>query len=244
MNLIHNFCKPLKKTKSESCPSNQVSASARTSASDEKCRPFNCFFSRVGLRTYQDPCIHIDLSTQPTPSWNFTVLTLSLLYMPLGCVGGICHRNCRGVPLPLAAKVASVGEGTAGGYMTVADTVGMVVPPFAVAGEVAAPLLMWWQWLFCCAECKMTWSCRTPFSSLFLNLLRTIRTAIILTFVPTILSGFQHVYEVESNEVHNFKALVECSRNCIYNLMTEFHWTSMASLLNERLVCMLLWRTR
>jgi len=32
-----NFCKPLKKKKSESCPSNQVSAS------EEKWRPFNCF---------------------------------------------------------------------------------------------------------------------------------------------------------------------------------------------------------
>jgi hypothetical protein len=27
-----------------------------TSASDEKWSPFNCFFSRVGLRTYQHPC--------------------------------------------------------------------------------------------------------------------------------------------------------------------------------------------
>jgi len=27
-----------------------------TSSSDEKWRPFNCFFSRVGLRTYQHPC--------------------------------------------------------------------------------------------------------------------------------------------------------------------------------------------
>ena len=38
-----NFCKPLKK-KSEGCHSNQVSAAALTSASDEKWRPFNCFF--------------------------------------------------------------------------------------------------------------------------------------------------------------------------------------------------------
>ena len=43
--------------KSESCPSNQDFATAMTSASDEKWRPFNCFFSRVGLRTYQHPCI-------------------------------------------------------------------------------------------------------------------------------------------------------------------------------------------
>ena len=39
-----NFCKPLKK-KSEVCPSNQVAATAITSASDEKWRTFNCFFS-------------------------------------------------------------------------------------------------------------------------------------------------------------------------------------------------------
>ena len=42
-----NFCKPLKK-KSESCPSNQVSAAAMTSASDEKWRPFQLFFSVQG----------------------------------------------------------------------------------------------------------------------------------------------------------------------------------------------------
>jgi len=41
---------------SEGCPSNQVSAAAMTSASDEKWRPFSCFFSRAGLRTYQHPC--------------------------------------------------------------------------------------------------------------------------------------------------------------------------------------------
>jgi len=29
-----------------------------TSASDEKWRPFNCFFSQVGLRTYQHPCMY------------------------------------------------------------------------------------------------------------------------------------------------------------------------------------------
>ena len=29
---------------------------AMTSASDEKWRPFSCFFSRDGLRTYQHPC--------------------------------------------------------------------------------------------------------------------------------------------------------------------------------------------
>jgi len=39
-----NFCKPLKKN-SEGCPSYQVSAAAMTSASDEKWRLFNGFFS-------------------------------------------------------------------------------------------------------------------------------------------------------------------------------------------------------
>ena len=49
-----NFYKLLKKKKkSEGCPSNQVSAAAVTSTSDEKWRPFNCFFNRFGLRTYQ-----------------------------------------------------------------------------------------------------------------------------------------------------------------------------------------------
>ena len=38
-----DFCKPLKKN-SERCPSNQVSTAAMTST-DEKWRPFNCFFS-------------------------------------------------------------------------------------------------------------------------------------------------------------------------------------------------------
>jgi len=49
-----NFCKPLKK-KVSCCPSNQVSTAAMSSMLDEKWRPFNCFFSRVGLRTYQHP---------------------------------------------------------------------------------------------------------------------------------------------------------------------------------------------
>ena len=49
-----NFCKPLKK-KSEGCPSNQVFSAAMTSTSDEKWRTLNCFFSKVGLRTYQHP---------------------------------------------------------------------------------------------------------------------------------------------------------------------------------------------
>ena len=39
----YNFCKPLKK-RIRRLSSNQVSAAAMTSASDEKWRPFNCFF--------------------------------------------------------------------------------------------------------------------------------------------------------------------------------------------------------
>jgi len=42
-----NFCKPLKRN-SEACPSNQVSAAAMTSASDEKWRPFDFFFPVQG----------------------------------------------------------------------------------------------------------------------------------------------------------------------------------------------------
>ena len=48
------FCKPLQKKNAEGCPSNQVSAAAMTSASDEK---LQFFFCRVGIRTYQHPCI-------------------------------------------------------------------------------------------------------------------------------------------------------------------------------------------
>ena len=54
------FRKPLKKI-SEICPSNQVSAAAMSSASDEKWRPFNCFFSRVGLRTYSTPVYSLSI---------------------------------------------------------------------------------------------------------------------------------------------------------------------------------------
>ena len=39
-----DFCKPPPKN-SERCPSKQISAAVMTSASEEKWRPFNCFFS-------------------------------------------------------------------------------------------------------------------------------------------------------------------------------------------------------
>jgi hypothetical protein len=63
-----------KKKKSESCPSNQVSAAAMTSASDEKWRPFNCF-CRVGLKTYQHPY---------TVNW---VVSLMFLIVSSGNIG-------------------------------------------------------------------------------------------------------------------------------------------------------------
>ena len=51
-----NFCKPLKKN-SDCCPSNQVSAAAMTSTSEEKLRPFNCFSFQGtgGSPTVPDP---------------------------------------------------------------------------------------------------------------------------------------------------------------------------------------------
>ena len=66
---LFNFCKPLKKN-SEGCPSNQVYAAAMTSMSDEKWRPFNCFFSRVGLRTYQHPCTLSLISALDGDGWS------------------------------------------------------------------------------------------------------------------------------------------------------------------------------
>jgi len=71
------FCKPLKKN-SEGCPSNQVSAAAMTYASDEKWRPFNCFFSQVGLRTYQHLCMHYRYVFKFKISFN-TVQVISFL---------------------------------------------------------------------------------------------------------------------------------------------------------------------
>jgi len=53
------------KNSSEVCPSNQVSATAMTSASDEKWRPFSCFLSQVGLRTYQHPCTSVERDQLP-----------------------------------------------------------------------------------------------------------------------------------------------------------------------------------
>jgi len=48
-----------------------------TPASDEKWRPFNCFFSRVGLRTYQHPCI-LAIMAQEMPLVTMSHLCLNL----------------------------------------------------------------------------------------------------------------------------------------------------------------------
>ena len=69
-----NFASHSKKKKSEDCPINQVSAAAINSASDEKWRPLNCFFSRVGLRTYQHPCIFM-----PVRIYNSCLCIISIV---------------------------------------------------------------------------------------------------------------------------------------------------------------------
>ena len=55
-----------------------------TSASDEKWRPFNCFFSRVVLRTYQHPCSVVCritcLLSNPCFLFIFSTLFLILLF--------------------------------------------------------------------------------------------------------------------------------------------------------------------
>ena len=79
-----NFCKPLKNN-SEGCPSNQVSAAAMTSALDEKWRPFSCFFSRVGLRTYQHPRSS-SLLPHPFLAYCKNVTILTLTFRPCSSV--------------------------------------------------------------------------------------------------------------------------------------------------------------
>ena len=50
-----------------------------TSASDEKLQPFNCFFSWIGLRTYQHPCIYWKLQIS-----NNKNISTSKLYLKVG----------------------------------------------------------------------------------------------------------------------------------------------------------------
>ena len=53
-----------------------------TSMSDEKWRLFNCFFCRVGLRTYQEPCNDVQGTSEvndgiaPVPMTNYFELVL------------------------------------------------------------------------------------------------------------------------------------------------------------------------
>ena len=48
-----------------------------TSAPDEKWQRFNCFFSRVGVRTYQHPCIERSKSCFYVCSWSTVTQILS-----------------------------------------------------------------------------------------------------------------------------------------------------------------------
>ena len=83
-----------------------------TSASDEKWRPFNCFFSRVGLRTYQHPC-KVTAKTYDTSKYHafqVDVLVESVETFDVGwrlcvcvcvCVcGGGCVLRCPAGSLP------------------------------------------------------------------------------------------------------------------------------------------------
>jgi len=71
-----NFCKPLKK--SEVCPSNHFSAAAMTSASDERWRPFNCFFqSRKQVVVWRGQI--------PRTGWEINTLEAQVGQFLLGC---------------------------------------------------------------------------------------------------------------------------------------------------------------
>ena len=98
-----NFCRQLKKN-SEGCASNQVSAAAMTRPSDEKWRPFNCFFSRVGLRTYQHSCTTLVRDRQPKaskrPQTIFPLQSFHLkLFLPIPCTKFQCYIRFMSFPL-------------------------------------------------------------------------------------------------------------------------------------------------
>ena len=87
-----NICKPLKNN-SEVCPSNQVSAAAMTYSSEEKWRPFNCFFSRFGLRTYQHPCMfHCLIKLFKEAAFAFSVCNI-FFALCLVCTACSCAVN-------------------------------------------------------------------------------------------------------------------------------------------------------
>ena len=94
-----NFASHQKKNQ-EVCPPNQVSAAAMTSASDEKWRPFNCFFSRVGLRTYQHPCINTFEETVIEKEWYTFCKHTNLIHNSLNKTASIWSK--------LRYKIASV----------------------------------------------------------------------------------------------------------------------------------------
>ena len=78
-----NFCKPLQNN-SEGCPSNQLSAAAMTSASDEKWRKFNFFFQsreQVAVRWSQIRRI----------GWVIKIWEAQVGQFLLGCKCSVCR---------------------------------------------------------------------------------------------------------------------------------------------------------
>ena len=74
------FCKPLKNSL-EGCPSNEVST-AVTSASDEKWRPFNCFFQSGWAKDLSAPLLYYGTKiiniNKYCVSWLLLVILLSI----------------------------------------------------------------------------------------------------------------------------------------------------------------------
>ena len=66
-----------------------------TSASDETWRPFNCFFSWVGLRTYQHPCIMY--KTQQQLKWilhnQYAMVQINISCTPEGSTANSCEYS-------------------------------------------------------------------------------------------------------------------------------------------------------
>jgi len=77
---LTTFASHSKVKKLEGCRSNRVSTAAMTSTSDEKWPTFNCFFSRVGLKTY----LHPD-TVRYAPAYGLfhCSMSLSVKWLPL-----------------------------------------------------------------------------------------------------------------------------------------------------------------
>jgi len=60
------------KKNSEDCPSNQVSSAAMTSASEEKWRPFNCFFQSGWAKDLPAPLYFIATCLQAKLAYSTT----------------------------------------------------------------------------------------------------------------------------------------------------------------------------